>query len=229
LPKQSYQHRPRSYTNNVEGGDKWYYSRCRDASFCSQVSQQPYSCVATIHPCESHLIKETDTYCPRYLKNKQRLMESSTRIRTGRRWVKGIGRPAAHSRENQQNMGLCCCGDRTLARIVVTLQLIQHFVVGSCYVCETGASIGGHQERSAHFGQHCHSMREQIGRIPLTMSQTCLAINALKDAPGWLRTETSKYIVATISSSRSCQQSQSCKPAFEHEATQWTTTEHKAL
>ncbi|KAK3827803.1 MAG: hypothetical protein J3Q66DRAFT_321123 [Benniella sp.] len=56
-----------------------------------------------------------------------------------------------------------------------------------------------------------------------------LTINALKDAPGWLRIETSKYLAAATRSARSRQQALASKPASKHEATEWTAAEHKAL
>jgi len=56
-----------------------------------------------------------------------------------------------------------------------------------------------------------------------------LTVNALKNAPGWLRIETSKYAAAATRSARSRQQSLASKPASKHEATQWTAAEHKAL
>ncbi|KAF9344801.1 hypothetical protein BGX34_005307 [Mortierella sp. NVP85] len=56
-----------------------------------------------------------------------------------------------------------------------------------------------------------------------------LTVNALKDAPGWLRVETSKYVATATRNARARQQALASKPAFKLEATQWTAAEHKAL
>ncbi|KAG0234400.1 hypothetical protein BGX31_004577 [Mortierella sp. GBA43] len=59
-----------------------------------------------------------------------------------------------------------------------------------------------------------------------------LTTNAIKDAPGWLRIEVSKYVTATLRNARSTKQLETddtIADSSSQKRTQWTAAEHEAL